>query len=343
MSVLNRWRGWNLLFVCLFSYLAGGLSFAESSAERIQKAKKEGVVNFYAVWQLEHLQALKKAFNKRYPTIQVNLLRQGGQQMINRLDTEAKTGRNDVDVIIISDLYWQTLMDKGLVAPYCSRERKAFPSQFKDPKCRWSVLNINTHVIAYNTALVPKKARPKNLKDLLDPRWKGGKLVMDTTDDRWFTQTLDKWGEEKGMAFMKKLAAQKPDFRRGHTLMLQILAAGEYPVNVMTYGHNVEFMKARGAPIDWVADQPVTVTGGAASLAKRAPHPEAAKFFIDFLMSKEAQEVITRFNRIATRVDVPPNPPRLLKDLKMAPVKPELGRILPRRVKQFRKVFGLTH
>ena len=46
-----------------------------------------------------------------------------------------------------------------------------------------------------------------------------GKLVMDTTDDRWFTQTLDKMGEEKGMAFMKKLAAQKPHFRRGHTLL----------------------------------------------------------------------------------------------------------------------------
>ena len=168
------------------------------------------------------------------------------------------------------------------------------------------------------------------------------RYYIDTTDDRWFTQTLDKWGEEKGIAYMKKLAAQKPDFRRGHTLMLQIVAAGEYPVNIMSYGHNVEFMKSKGAPIDWSVDQPVTVTGGAASIAKRAPHPEAARLFMDFLMSKEAQEVITGFNRIATRVDVPPNPPRLLKGLKMVPVKTELGKILPKRIKEFRNIFGLT-
>ncbi len=143
------------------------------------------------------------------------------------------------------------------------------------------------------------------------------------------------------MAYMKKLAAQKPDFRRGHTLMLQILAAGEYPVNVISYGHHVEYMKAQGAPLGWSADEPVTATGGATSLAKHAPHPEAAKLFIDFLMSKEAQEVITRFNRIATRVDVPPNPPRLLKGLELAPVKPELGKILPKRIKQFREIFGI--
>jgi len=340
-SILIRWLGQLVLFLLILSMVVVERSFAQPSAERVAKAKKEGAVNFYFVWQLQHAQALKQSFNKRYPSIKVNLLRQAGARMLNRLDIEAKTGRHEVDVIIISDLYWQTLMDKGLIAPYCSPEAKAFPSQFKDPKCLWSVLNINTHVIAYNTELVPKEARPKTLEDLLHPRWKGGKLVMDTTDDRWFTQTLDKWGEERGMAYMKKLAAQKPDFRRGHTLMLQILAAGEYPVNVISYGHQVEYMKAQGAPLGWSADEPVTTTGGATSLAKHAPHPEAAKLFIDFLMSKEAQEVITRFNRIATRVDVPPNPPRLLKGLELAPVKPELGKILPRRIKQFREIFGI--
>ncbi len=168
------------------------------------------------------------------------------------------------------------------------------------------------------------------------------RYYMDTTDDRWFTQTLDKWGEEKGIAYMKKLAAQKPDFRRGHTLMLQIVAAGEYPVNIMSYGHNVEFMKAKGAPIDWSVDQPVTVTGGAASIAKHAPHPVAARLFLDFLMSKDAQEVITGFNRIATRVDVPPNPSRLLKGLKMVQINTDLGKILPMRIKQFRKIFDIS-
>ena len=61
------------------------------------------------------------------------------------------------------------------------------------------------------------------------------------------------------MAYMKKLAAQKPHFRRGHTLMVQLLAAGEFPVNVIAYGYQVEYMKAQGASLDWAADEPVDV------------------------------------------------------------------------------------
>ncbi len=330
-----------VLFSILFllPLLAPEVPFAQSSAEKVDRAKKDGTVNFYSVWNLPHSQAVKNVFQKRYPSIKVNLYRAGGSSMVNKLDIEAKTGRNEADVIIISDLYWQTLMDKGLIAPYCSPELGAFPNEFKDEKCLWTILNINTHVIAYNTQLVPEDARPKTLQDLLDPRWKG-KLVMDTTDDRWFTQTVDKMGEEKGMAFMKKLAAQKPNFRRGHTLMVQLLAAGEFPVNVIAYGYQVEYMKAQGATLGWSADQPVTITGGAGSLARHAPHPEAAKLFLDVLLSKEAQEEITKFNRVATRTDVPPNPPHLVQGLKMYPVKLDLGRILPKRVIQFREIFS---
>lgn len=338
--VLMRWFGQCLTsFFILFTFLFGE-AFAQSSVGSLEKAKKEGEVNFYFVWNVPHGQAVANAFQKHYPFIKINLYRSGGSTMLNKVDIEAKAGRHEVDVLLMSDLYWQPLKDKGLIAPFCAPERAAFSSEFKDKDCLWTMLNINTHVMAYNTEMVPKEARPKTLNDLLDPRWKG-QLVMDTTDDRWFTTTLDKMGEEKGMAYMKKLAAQKPHFRRGHTLMVQLLAAGEFPVNVIAYGYQVEYMKAQGASLDWAADEPVTVTGSLLSLASHAPHPEAAKLFINFAMSKEAQTVITKFNRVATRVDVPPNPPRLLKGLNIYPAKPELGKILPKRIKQFRKIFGI--
>ncbi len=235
---------------------------------------------------------------------------------------------------------------RGLKADLARAHAEVVARELVDTRVRL----VNTHLldgkntvqmIAYNTELVSKEARPKILEDLLDPRWKKGKLVMDTTDERWFTQTLDKMGEERGLAYMKKLAAQEPQFRRGHTMMLQLLAVGEFPVNVIAYGYQVEYLKKQGAPIDWSADEPVTSTGGVISLAKHAPHPEAAKLFIDFAMSKVAQEEITKFNRVATRVDVPPDPPHLVEGLKMAPVKPELGKILRNRTVQFRKIFGI--
>ncbi len=142
---------WFLLSVCIIFTGVPRVSFAQTSAERVEKAKKEGAVNFYFVWNLSHGQAVAKAFNKKFPSIKVNLYRSGGSSMVNKLVIEAKTGRHDVDVIIMSDLYWQSLMDRDLIAAYCSPQLSAFPAEFKDRKCLWTVFNINTHVIAYNT------------------------------------------------------------------------------------------------------------------------------------------------------------------------------------------------
>jgi ABC-type Fe3+ transport system substrate-binding protein len=316
---------------------------ARVTKERLARAKSEGTVNFYSIWNVPNTKGVVDLFMKKYPFLRVNSYRAGGgaSGLLNKILIEARAGKNDVDVILMTDLYWKALADEGLVTPYCSPGRRAFANRFKDDKCLWTMMNINTHVIAYNTEAVSQKEAPKNLYDLLDPKWRG-KLVMDQREERWFTYTLDKMGEEKGMEFMRKLAAQKPEFRRGHTLMLQLLAAGEYPVNVMAYGHGVELMKSKGAPLNWVADQPVTTTGSVVSLAKHAPHPEAAKLLIDFIMSYEGQKVHLQFKRIPTRNDVPPDPPRLLEGLEIYPVKMELADRLNERTKEFHKIFGIN-
>lgn len=99
-------------------------------------------------------------------------------------------------------------------------------------------------------------------------------------------------------------------------------------------------MKAKGAPLDWYADEPVTITGAVASISRRAPHSEAARLFVDFLLSREAQQAMVRFNVVPARPDVPPNPVRLTQGLRLYPVKPELADIINRRVEQFRAIFG---
>lgn len=310
-----------------------------SGAERSALAKKEGAVNFYSTWDIGRSGILKQLFEKRHPGIQVNVLHANAAAMNNRLLIEAKTGRHEFDLSIPGEIFWKGLQDQGLFAPYCSPERDAYPAELKDDRCFWTMLNLNTHVIAYNNRMVAKNEAPKRLPDLLDPRWRD-KLVMDPQDYRWFAYTLDKWGEEKGLEFMKKLAAQRPHFRPGHSLQVQLLAAGEFPVNVMAYGYRVEEMRSKGAPMDWYADEPVTITGAVASLSRRAPHPEAAKLFIDFLLSREAQQAMVRFSVVPARPDVPPDPPRLTRGLKFYPVKPELADIINRRIAEFRSIFG---
>ena len=108
----------------------------------------------------------------------------------------------------------------------------------------------------------------------------------------------------------------------------------------MGYGHAVEGLRAKGAPIDWTADEPVSITGAVGSLSRRAPHPEAGKLFMDVLLSREAQQAMVRFNIVPARPDVPPDPPRLTKGIKFYPVKPELADTINKRIEQFHAIFG---
>ncbi len=146
-------------------------------------------------------------------------------------------------------------------------------------------------VVAYNTEQVPKDKAPKSYEDLLHPRWKG-KIHLDTQDADWFHTLLEYWGEEKGLAYMKKLAAMKPEIRTGHTLGTQLLAAGEFSVSPVLYGYRVSQMMTKGAPIDFVLIDPVISKPRGISLAKRAPHPYAAILFIDWALSQEGQSLI---------------------------------------------------
>ena len=309
------------------------------AAERVAQAKKEGLVNLYTSWDLDRSGEMKRLFEKRYAGIQVNIYRATSGVISSKVSLEAKAGRHEFDVATPGDLFWKRLYDQGLFARYCSPERDAYPADVKDESCYWTMPHLNTHVIIFNAKMVAKNEVPKNNQDLLHPRWKD-KLIMSSDDYRWFAYTMDKMGDAGGVEFMKKLAAQRPHLRAGHTIQLQLLAAGEFPVNVMGYGFQAEQMRSKGAPLDWTADEPVTVTGAVLSISNRPPHPEAAKLLVDFLLSQEAQKAMARLHSVPSRPDVLADPPRLSKGLKFYPVKPELTEVMNKRTAEFRAIFN---
>jgi iron(III) transport system substrate-binding protein len=105
-------------------------------------------------------------------------------------------------------------------------------------------------------------------------------------------------GEEKGMAFFRKLAAMKPQMRTGHTLMAELVASGEIPLAATIYNHNAERLKVKGAPIDWKPLKPTFGRPNGVSVAKNAPHPHAALLFVDFMLSLEGQKLLQKRNRV---------------------------------------------
>src|SRR5207247_4466817 len=112
-------------------------------------------------------------------------------------------------------------------------------------------------------------------------------------------------GKEKGLAYMKKLAGQNLQLRKGHTLLAQLVAAGEMAMAVGVYSNRVERMKNSGAPIDWVRFKGPTITAiNAVSIAEKAPQPNAAKLFVDFVFWKDGQNLLRGLRRIPARSDV---------------------------------------
>jgi iron(III) transport system substrate-binding protein len=185
-----------------------------------------------------------------------------------------------------------------------------FSPHFKDlpasgfPKHRHYVADrFNFFTIAYNTNLVKPEDVPNTYEDLVHPRFVG-KVGIEASDVDWFAALVQSMGEQKGLAFFRKLADSKPQLRTGHTLIAELVASGEIPIAATIYNHNAERLVVRGAPIKWKALKPTFGRPNAIGVAKRAPHPHAALLFTDFMLSHEGQTLIKERNRVPASLAV---------------------------------------
>src|SRR5207302_1662667 len=96
---------------------------------------------------------------------------------------------------------------------------------------------------------------PNSYEDLLHPRWVG-RIGIEAGDTDWFGSIVKLMGEDKGLAFFRKLSQMKPQIRTGHTLMAELVASGEIPLAATIYNHNAERLLVNGAPIKWKALTP---------------------------------------------------------------------------------------
>ena len=153
-------------------------------------------------------------------------------------------------------------------------------------------MHLGVQGMAYNTKLVAPDIAPKRYEDLLHPRWRPKQIAMDYRDSSWMAVMLEIMGEAEGIAFMKKLAAKDLYMRENKNLLTQLLAAGEFPVLANTYLETFAKVQKAGAPIEWVAGRnPIPASTHLLGIYAHARHPNAAKLFVDFLLSREGQSL----------------------------------------------------
>jgi iron(III) transport system substrate-binding protein len=180
----------------------------------------------------------------------------------------------------------------------------------KDPEGRWNGTYAIYDTPAYNTAKVKPEELPKSYEDFAHhPEW-ANHVAIDFTDGDWLEGIFNHYGEAKARTLIGDMVrVLKPSLVKGHLAVARAVGAGEYWVALNNYINLTLNVKLGGAPIDfWVLD-PVIATYGKVAASAQAPHPNAAKLGVEFLLSAEAQAQRTTAGRIPTNPDVPTNPP----------------------------------
>jgi iron(III) transport system substrate-binding protein len=312
-----------------------------ATGELIEGAKKEGQVVFYASMEAQSAQRLTAGFERKYPFIKVNATRIGSERMATRLLAEAQARKVQADVVSQSAFDFNGVLHKGVFEIYRSPERAALPPEYMDEKGLWVMNAATLNVIGYNTRLVSAANVPKSFWDLTEPRWKG-QLLMDENESKWMAGMMTYYGEAKVTDLLRRLAGQEIQFRAGHTLLQTLAAAGERPVVVVAFANGVERLKQERAPMEWVAADPIIGLTFGLGLAKNAPHPNAARLFIDYLLSKEGQEITAENGYFVPRRDVkPPIMKQVPGQMKVIPLSMSLAEKYNEYFQTYRNLMGL--
>jgi iron(III) transport system substrate-binding protein len=322
------------LFLLSFFPGANPNGFAQTQEQLIAGAKKEGKLVVYASATAPQLQMYFAAFNKKYPFVKTEFFRTGKQKLVSKILFEEQAKQRLADIIHTSVIETNILKKRGALSRYAPNEGASYPSQYKDPEGYWTSAYASGTLLGFNSRQVKRAEIPKTYEDLLNPRWKNA-LAIDSNKIEWFAMLL----KLKGRSFMEKLAAQAPTLRDGNTLVLQLLAAGEFPVAAGVYEYSVEDLKTKGAPVDWIGLEPVITYTVAVSLPSQPPRPFAAKLFIEWLLSKEGQEVVNQYGRVPIRDDVESRYGKILKQHKLLMTDVDLGQKEAEVNETFRKLF----
>ncbi|HEX3864946.1 MAG TPA: extracellular solute-binding protein [Stellaceae bacterium] len=287
----------------------------------VDAAKKEGEVTWYSTLIVNQiLRPMVDAFNAKYPGIKVNYSRSTNSDVALKIVNEARARRGQADVFDGTNSIYP-LLDAGLVADYRPKAAAGYPADLKDANGMWTAMNAFFLTTCYNTNLVKADEAPKTYDDLLDPKWKGKiAWVNDPTPQGppgFIHNILVTMGEDKGMAYLKKFAAQEPVFiPASQRVVLDKVIAGEYPLAVMTMNHHAAISAKQGAPVAWIKMQPLSESINLIGIVKQAPHPNAARLLTEFVLSDEGQKVLADNDYVPVSPSVP---------AKIAELKPDAG------------------
>jgi ABC-type Fe3+ transport system substrate-binding protein len=325
MQLFNRMR--TLPRAAILGCVVLGLPLSSRAAEPyrpdpalLAAARKEGQVLVYTTLIVDQIvRPLIRAFQAQVPGVDVKFVRADSTALVVRLINEAKANRVQADIWQLIDGVG-TLVDSGIAAPFELPSARGLPAVYADPNRRWIATSLAVRSLAYNTTLIPKAQAPRTYDDLLAPRFRG-KFAWNPNSVSgaygFIGTVLKDRGEEKGLAYLRALARQDiTPVPMAIRAVLDRVIGGEYAIGLEMNGTHAAISAGMGAPVAWVPLDPVTMTLQPAGITDKAAHPNAARLFLDFMISRAGQEVFRERDYIPMHPDVPAKNPEL---------KPETG------------------
>jgi iron(III) transport system substrate-binding protein len=267
----------------------------------VEGAKKEGKVVWYTTLAGASYGAMIKAFEAKYPGVNVEVYRADAYALGTRIIEEAGAGIHRADVVETSPGTLLRPYEAALLQPFKSPRLEQFPDEVKKKapgglvywvSCRESYVGF-----AYHKDKIPSSAVPKHFDDLLNPalRDKLG-MTLDSTAAKWMGAVSKAKGDSSARAFAKKLGEQRVRFyTMSGRALLDVLLAGEIGGSPVIFRNHALDAMFKKAPIEWRPLDLVPTNAGSPALVARAPHPHAALLFVDFILSVEGQSVFAKY------------------------------------------------
>jgi len=333
-------------------FMAAAAASAEEmtahEAELYEAAKAEGSVTWY-VSQVTTENADKSCagFRAKYPGIACNPIRASGQVVYQRIQQELQAGALQADVMSTNDVgQLYQLKQQGALMQYVPEALEHMAPVMReagDPEGYWFTSAIAPIVIAYNTNLVSKDEAPTNWPDLHDSKWKSqvaiGHPGFSGSVGLWTVLMEDLYGWE----FFDKLEENDPQIGRSVVDGLNLVVSGERKISIAPLA-SILMNQSKGAPV-----APALPSDGAlmppsgTSIMKDAQHPNAAKLFAEFFLSKENSQIFVDRHNYPLHADVPISDETIpLDDYKLIAIPVEKGiEQVPEVQKKFRDTFGI--
>ncbi|MEA2905765.1 MAG: iron(III) transport system substrate-binding protein [Alphaproteobacteria bacterium] len=280
---------------------------ADRTARLIEGAKKEGTVSFYTSLVAEDTTPILDAFKKTYG-IEVQVWRASTETLVQRAVNESRAGRCPADLFHSGSHALEPLHRERLLQAINSPATAAVMPQARSRHGEYTGMSVNVFAAAYNTSLVKADEVPTSYEDLKHPRWKG-RLAIEADDSPWFAALLSKVGETAGLKLFRDIVQVNGiSARKGHTLLANMVVAGEVPLALTVFSYKSDQLQKAGAPIRTFYLPPVVALSTAVSVSRCTTRAHAAILLYDFMLT-EAQTILAPRDMVSTNPKVRPPPP----------------------------------